>query len=432
MARATKAWSGVLLSVALLAGLTSCGGDADADDAPALEFWAVNMGPTLEENEARLTTELAKFTDETGLEVDLEVIGWDVLFTRIMNAVASGQGPDVINVGNTWSATLQDTGAFLAFDDEAMAAIGGQDRFLAPTLTATGAPGQPPATIPYLGQAFGLFYNTELFAEAGIDAPPQTWAELVAAAKALTGPERWGVTLNGGGTVGNAHLAFLLGRQHGAELFGPEGEPRFDTPQTRAAVRTLIDLMDTDGVVSPSDAEQSGVTDSLAALANGRAAMVPYQSSGRGYLAAVGFEDYAVAPLPLVDPLPAGGAPVRGFVGGTNLAIFKDTDRRDDALELVRFLTSDEEQVVLNDTFETLPVVHGAYDDPAFADPVTAMFGEILGEHSETLPMVTTEGQMEQLLGGAVRDLWAKAATGEVTDADIASALAEAERQMPL
>jgi multiple sugar transport system substrate-binding protein len=158
---------------------------------------------------------------------------------------------------------------------------------------------------------------------------------------------------------------------------------------------------------------------------------VPYQSSGRGYLASVGFEDYAVAPLPVLDPLPDGGAPVRGFVGGTNLAILEDTDQRDEALELVRFLTSDEEQVVLNETFETLPVVHAAYDDPAFADPVTAMFGEILADHSETLPMVTTEGQMEQLLGGAVRDLWAKAATGEVTDQDIASALADAERQMP-
>lgn len=431
MARGKKTWGSVLLSVVLLASLAACSDDDGPGDAPVLEYWAVNMGPTLEENEARLTTELATFTDETGIEVDLEVIGWDVLFTRIMTAVASGQGPDVINVGNTWSATLQDTGAFLPFDDEALTAIGGADRFLAPTLTATGAPGQPPATIPYLGQAFGLFYNTELFAEAGIDAPPETWAELVAAAKALTEGDRWGITLNGGGTIGNAHLAFLLGRQHGAELFGPDGEPQFDTPQTRAAVRTLIDLMDVEGVVSPSDAEQSGVTDPLAALADGRAAMVPYQSSGRGFLASVGFEDYAVAPWPVLDPLPEGGAPVRGFVGGTNLAVLADTELRDEALELVGFLTSDAEQVVLNETFGTLPVVHGAYDDPAFADPVTAMFGEILGDHSETLPMVTTEGQMEQLLGGAVRDLWAKAATGEVTDADIASALADAERQMP-
>lgn len=420
-----------VLLLALLGGLGSCADDAGPDAGPVIEFWAVNMGPTLEENQALLETELAQFTDETGIEVDLEIIGWEALYTRVMNAVASGQGPDVLNVGNTWSATLQDTGAFLAFDDEALAAIGGSERFLAPTLTSTGAPGEPPATVPYLGQAFGLYYNTELFAEAGIDAPPQTWSELVSDAKALTGDGQWGIAFNAGGTVGNAQLAFLLGRQHGAELFGPDGEPQFDTPQTRAAVRTLVDLMATDGVVSPSDAEQSGVTDSLAALADGRAAMVPYQSSGRGYLASVGFDDYAVAPLPVVDPLPAGGAAVQGFVGGTNLAVFKDTDRREEALDLVRFLTSDEEQVVLNETFGTLPVVHDAYDDPAFADPVTEMFGTILAEHSETMPMVASEGQMEQLLGGAVRDLWAQAATGEVTDADIESALADAERQMP-
>jgi len=428
----SKTWGWLLPAVVLAGGLTACGSDPEpAEDARVLEYWAVNMGPTLEQNTETLETVLEKFTDETGIEVDLEVIGWESLLSRVMNAVASGQGPDVLNVGNTWSPTLQDSGAFMAFDEQAMAAIGGEDRFLAPTMTSTGRAGEPPATIPYLGQAFALYYNTRLFAEAGIEGPPETWSELVADAKALTGDGRWGIALNGGGTIGNAHLAFLLGRQHGAELFTPDGEPQFDTQELRAAVRTLIDLMATDEVVSPSDAEQSGITDSLKALADGRAAMVTYQSSGRSHLASAGFEDYAVAPLPVLDPLPPGGAPVRGFVGGTNLAVLDDTQLPDEALELVRFLVSDEEQVTLNEAFGTLPVVHGAYDDPAFGDPVTGMFGTILSEHSETLPMVATEGQMELFLGAAVRGLWAKAATSEVTDGDIADALAEAERQMP-
>jgi multiple sugar transport system substrate-binding protein len=158
--------------------------------------------------------------------------------------------------------------------------------------------------------------------------------------------------------------------------------------------------------------------------------MVPYQSSGRGYLASVGFEDYAVVPLPLVDPLPTGGSPVRSFVAGTNLAVFADTDRRAEALELVRFLTSAEEQAVLDAAFRTLPVVHGAYADAAFSDPVTKTFGTILRDHAETMPMVPGEAQMEQLLGGAIAQLWAKAATGNVGDADIEAALAEAESQM--
>jgi multiple sugar transport system substrate-binding protein len=418
----------MLAVFALAIGMAGCSAEPDRT---ALTYWAVNMGPTLEQNRELLEGELARFTERTGIEVDLEIINWQDLYTRIMAAISSGRLPDVLNVGNTWSATLQDSGALLRFDDQAMSAIGGEERFLATTLTSTGAAGEPPATIPFLGQAYGLFYNTKLFAEAGIERPPRTWAEFVADAEALTGPDHWGVSLVAGGTVGNAQLAFMVGRQHGASLFSGGGEAQFDTPALRAALRDLVDLMDEHQVVNPSDAERSGISDALAALADGRAAMVPNQSSGRGYLASVGFDDYAVAPLPVVDPLPPGGAPVQSFVAGTNLAVSADTDQRDEALELVGFLTSDKEQVVFNKAFGTLPVVHGAYDDPAFADPATQMFGSILRDRSETMPMVPAEGQMEQLLGGAVRGLWADAATGEVTDAEIAAALAGAERQMP-
>jgi multiple sugar transport system substrate-binding protein len=346
-----------------------------------------------------------------------------------MTAVASGQGPDVLNIGNTWSATLQDTGALLAFGEEELKAIGGEGRFLPAAMRATGASGEPPASIPYLGQAFGLYYNTELFAAAGIERPPATWTELLADARILTRPGQWGISLPAGGIVGNAQLAFVLGRQQGAELFGEDGSATFDTPALRRAVRSLIDLM-SEGVIAPDDAENNGITDSLAALADGRAAMVPHQSSGRGYLASIGFRHYAVAPLPLPDAPPAGGADVQSFVGGTNLAVLADTVHRDEALDLVEFLTSTPEQVVFNKAFGTLPVVTDAYDDQAFADPATAMFGRILRDHAETMPMVPQEGAMEQALGAAVRGLWGKAATGRVTDADIAGALRHAEQQM--
>lgn len=418
---------GVLMTVCMLSG---CAGDSGAADTRVV-YWAVNMGPTWDKNRQVLERELADFTEQTGIEVDLEILGWDVLYGRIMTAIGSGRGPDVVNIGNTWSATLQDTGAFLPFDAPAMQAIGGGDRFLATTLTATGAAGMPPASIPFLGQAYGLYYNAEMLAEAGIAEPPRTWAELVADAKVLTKPGQWGMSLVGASTGGNAHLAFLLGRQQGTHLFTPRGEPQFDTPAQRVAVRRLIDLMATDRVINPSDAENSGTSDGLAALADGRAAMVFAQSNGRGYLRAVGFDDYAVAPMPVLDPLPAGGAPVQSFVGGTNLAIFKDTDSLAEALELIRFLTSDEEQAAFNGAFGTLPVVQDVYDDAAFKDPATAMFGQILADRSESMPMVPGEGQMEQILGGAISELWSDAATGTVTDSEIASTLADADRRMP-
>jgi multiple sugar transport system substrate-binding protein len=40
--------------------------------------------------------------------------------------------------------------------------------------------------LPFDGESTGLFYRTDLFEEAGIEAPPATWEEFEAAAQALT------------------------------------------------------------------------------------------------------------------------------------------------------------------------------------------------------------------------------------------------------
>ena len=74
--------------------------------------------------------------------MEFKVIPWADLFTNITTATTSGKGPDVLNIGNTWSATLQATGAFVPFEGEDLEAIGGKDKFLKTSFAASGAPGQ--------------------------------------------------------------------------------------------------------------------------------------------------------------------------------------------------------------------------------------------------------------------------------------------------
>ena len=422
------------VALSAVSALSACGSSSKHQSAPAatVSYWAVSMAPTVTADEAILKGELARFADQTGVHVDLRVLGWADLYTRLIAAVASGRGPDVIDIGNTWSASLQATGAFLPFDGQAMTAIGGRARFVPACLSATGAVGQPPTSIPLYAQSFGLYYNTKMFAAAGISRPPATWAEFLADATVLTKPGQWGIGLGGASAAGNAQLAFMLGRQNGAQLFDAIGHAQFDTAAEQAAVTRLLGLMTTDKVVNPSDAEHGGINDALAELAQGVAGMVPFQSAGRAYFDSVGFTDYAVTPMPVLDPLPPGGAAVQSFVAGTNVAVFRNTAHKDASLQLVRFLTSDPEQVKLNKAFGTLPTVTSADSATEFADPTTQTFATILREHAETMPMVPGEAQMETLLGAAINNLWATAATGHhVTSTDIAAALGKASQQMP-
>lgn len=431
-------------AMALIGGLTACSGSDTAGGTPGggsepLVYWATNMAPTLADDEAVLTPELKKFTEDTGVEVELEVVPWDALYNRILTAVSSGQGPDVLNIGNTWSASLQATGAFVPFEGEALDAVGGNDRFVASAIAATGSEDAPRTALPLYGQAYGLFYNKTMFAEAGVPEPTDgwTWQQFTDAAKALTKdtngdgtPEQYGFAMTGGSTANDSHAAFIFGRQYGASLFDAEGNPDFASDAQVQAVKMYVDLMSS-GVTLPGSAEYTGDNEADNDIATGKVAMAMQQSAARNAFTALDFADYGVAQIPVVDPLPAGGKATQTLVAGINVSVFQDSDQQEQALELVNFLTSTEEQVILNKAYTTLPVVTAAYDDPAFSDDTAGTFATILGEHAEPMPQVPEEGQMETLVGGAVKTLIAQAATGApVTEDDVRAQLENAQQQM--
>ena len=291
---------------------------------PTLTYWASNQGTSLDNDKQVLTPELDKFTQQTGIKVNLEVVPWSDLLNRILAATTSGQGPDVLNIGNTWSASLQATGAFTQFDDATMNQIGGKDRFLAGSLSATGAAGKPPTAVPLYSLAYGLYYNKAQFAAAGITQPPTTWGEFVADAKKLTTPQHWGLSLECGSISENVHSAFTLSQQQGGAFFDDSGKPTFNTPQNIAAIKQYIDFMQSDKIVNPSDAEYSNGTEALSDFAKGKSSMVIWQAAS-GSLAQLGMNaaDIGVAALPLPDQMPAGGKKVTSMVTGIN-----GTDRR--------------------------------------------------------------------------------------------------------
>ncbi|WP_253778185.1 ABC transporter substrate-binding protein [Goodfellowiella coeruleoviolacea] len=423
-----------MAGLGLSLGLAGCGSGGGADQTTTLTYWASNQAASQEQDKQILQPELDKFRQRTGITVEVEVIPWSDLLNRILAATSSGEGPDVVNIGNTWSASLQATGAFTAFDDATLAKVGGRDRFLASSLASTGAVGQPPASVPVYGLSYGLFYNKKLFAEAGITAPPSTWDELVTVATALTKPDqqRWGLGILGSSYTENAHFAYLLGRQHGAELFDGD-TPRFDSPQMVAAVRQYVDLLATHEVVNPSNAEYLNDVQILSDFAAGKTAMVMIQNNAVANLRTIGMPeaDYGVVPIPMTDPLPAGGKRVNSHVAGVNLGVFANSDNPGGAMTFVEFLTSPEEQKILNHAFGTLPVVPDAYTDPAFQTPTIETFRSVLADTAEPLPMIPQEAQFETLIGAALKDLLARAASGQpVDDATIHDKLATANEQM--
>src|SRR6202020_2702071 len=417
----------------LAACSSSSSSSSSGSSAPTtITYWASTQGTSLQDDQQVLAPQIAKFTKQTGIKVKVQVIPWTTLLSQITAATVSGKGPDVLNIGNTWSASLQATGAFLPFSTSVMDTIGGSSRFLAGSLSATGAAGKPPTAVPLYSTAYGLYYNKAELAAAGISGPPATWTAFVADAKKLTKAGHYGLTLEAGQIPENVHLAFELSQQQGGEFFNAAGKPTFDTPQNVAAVKQMIDFMQTDKIASPSDAQYSKGTEALNDYATGKAAMVFWQTAS-GSLAKLGMKasDIGVAPLPLPSPMPAGGKKVTSMVAGINLAIFKDSKNVAAATKFVKFMTSTPTQESLNATYGSLPTVPAAYSDPAFNTPAVKTFRSILSTTAAPMPAVAAESQFETAVGTAIIHLYASAATGKtVTPAMISSALSQAQQQL--
>ena len=107
---AALAW---IATAACALTVAACGGSSSDDNAasstkssqPAalqkgatIRLWVMNNGPQPVQDTQRI---VRQFEQQTGVNVNVELVGWDVQFDRIRNAAVSGGGPDVTQAGTT-------------------------------------------------------------------------------------------------------------------------------------------------------------------------------------------------------------------------------------------------------------------------------------------------------------------------------------------
>ena len=242
-----------------------------------------------------------------------------------------------------------------------MKAIGGADKFVKTALDTGGAPGKTVTSVPLYGLAYGLYYNKKMFTDAGIT-PPTNWEDMVSDAKKLTTGGKYGFALAAGSYTENAHFAFINAAQNGAELFDKKGNPTFTSTANVDGIKRYLDLMQTDKVVNPSNAQYDN------GVAGGQRLR---QRQGR--------DDPQPEQRRLVDrrqrhevrrstasfrsrPRPAAST-IASHVAGINLSIFKNTKNKDAALKFVKYMTSEATQTTLGKPYVALPVLNGAKAD---------------------------------------------------------------------
>jgi multiple sugar transport system substrate-binding protein len=419
----------VSLTVAGCSSGTS-GSGSSAAAGTTITYWSSQQGTSLATTKTDLAPIIKKFTEETGVKVNVEVIGWNDLQTREQTAITSGVGPDVMNIGNTWSPTWQATGAFLPFDSANMKAIGGSSKFVPAALETGGVAGKDYTSVPIIGLAYGLFYNKAMFSAAGLT-PPTTWEELVTDAQKLTSPSTgvYGMGLEAGSYTENVHFAFMNGVQNGGEWFNSKGDPTFTSAANVDGVLRYLDLMQTDKVVSTSNAQYSNGTEASADFAKGKVAMIVNQNNANSSLQADGMsvDKYGVVPI----PSPSNAVKKIGSgVNGINVSIMKNTKHKDASLEFVKFLTSPWAQKEMAEPFSSIPTLKGLKANFAPTPDQITTFSHIYNNLAVPYPLATGEASFETTVGNAVNTLFANIATGQtVTSAEVKAALSTAEQK---
>ncbi|MFI6103005.1 ABC transporter substrate-binding protein [Streptomyces sp. NPDC051310] len=364
-----------LAAAAALALLTSaCTGSAGAgaDDDPnarvTLTFWHGWSAP----NEVKAVDAAVERFEDAHPNITVRAVP-NITDDKIQQALrAGGSGaPDVVS-----SFTTDNVGKFCssgAFADLkpfiGTSGIDLEKTFAKPRLDYTQFEGKRCA-LPLLGDAYGLYYNKDAFAEAGIEAPPRTWSEFDEAAERLT--KEKGDSYEQLGFMPNFHgyesTPGHLVAQWSPAYFDRDGKSNIAKDPAFAAMFTwqkkLIDRL---GGFEKLERYRSTFGDEWGAKHPFHTGQVAMQLDGEWRLgmtadAKVPFE-VGVAPLPVPDDQAAEYG--KGYLSGTIVGIASTSRKQNAAWELVKYLTTDTDAVVdFANELRNVPSTHDALASP--------------------------------------------------------------------
>lgn len=234
-----------------LAGCTGGAPGADDSDPNTIRFM---IGQPEDPADLDLTkSDLAKFTEETGITVDLDVVPEENVRTVLQTQLRSGEGPDVFgyDTGPGFAGALADAGLLYPLTDAYAENDWPIYDFAQERVTFDGEI----VGIPNDIETVGLFYNKDLFADLGLDAP-QSVGDLMEACDAIksAGVIPFAVSDQEGWQGGHL-LSIVLSSQIGSAGMQDliDGTTSWDSPEVVDALQVLKDFND-NGCFTPSPA----------------------------------------------------------------------------------------------------------------------------------------------------------------------------------
>jgi multiple sugar transport system substrate-binding protein len=362
----------------LVTGLAACAPSAgEASDEP-ITAEGVDDGSTLTlwtrapmEHQAKLLVDAYNASHEN--QVELTIVPNDDYVAKVGAAAGSGGLPDLFAADIVYVPNWVEQGLFKDISAQ-IDQLDYKDTINPGHLSAGTVDGKE-HVLPFVLDLSMLFWNKELFAEAGLDpdkapATLQEFADAATAVQALNKPDTYGTAagLNCGGCLVFTWFPSIWAS--GDQVMSDDGtESLLNGDSAQEVYKTWAGLEEA-GAVLPSSTDEAGPT-WTAAFSEGKVGVMPFPAT---LLPTLEF-DAGVAGIPGVD----GGAST--FVGGDGIGISKDSKQSPQAWNFLNWLMSEDAQVeVLAKDGNAVSRGDLADNEYASADPRLVTINEVAAQ----------------------------------------------------
>lgn len=283
-----------------------------------------------------------------GIDVQIEIVPWDVLLQKLTTDIAAGTNADLSIIGTRWLIDFVQQGIAEPLDGYITPEF--KDRFIDTFLSPSVMEGKTYG-LPIAASARAMYYNKDILSKAGVANPPATWAELQDAAKKIkdSGGDVFGFGLQGKEIETDVYYYYAMWSM-GTEILNQDGSSGLGTPGALEAAKLYKSLID-EGLTEPgvTSLNREDVQNMFKQGKLGMMITAPFLSNQIKEEAPN--LNYGVAAIP------AGPTGARGTYGVTDsIIMFQNSKNKEEAWKLLDYLFTTEQRAKFTQGEGFLPV----------------------------------------------------------------------------
>lgn len=326
-----------------------------AQDATTITIWTHTHPPMVDQVEAMIATYVDANPD---IQVEYEIIPNNNFAERMLTAMSTGTGPDIINMDDAMMRSVYGPNGLVDEVDPVALGFDDLDALRAHYIPTAFAGGEVDGKILGLPSEFNvtaLAINNLAFEEVGLDpaSPPKTWAEVEEMGQQLVVRDGDNITRRGfdflylhAGWYRNQFGTLLL--QTGGRLVSEDGtKATINEPEGVAALQIWYDMVHTSQIADPNVSLRESTVPYQDFL-DGNMAMTMFNPWGMAFITEDHelYDNYTIAPLPQYDES-APATPLYAYY----FAVNSQSEVKEEAFRFVSHLASEPGEWLTNVDF---------------------------------------------------------------------------------